>query len=246
MPPPKVRGDSRLSGSYRPPSRYASNRCSKTQTVNPWSCRNCSFARSDFRTLRSIGTSITSSSTRSQKSTVRMGSDAVDPLATAQNAPELCSCPWKTTKDACSFGLESGDRCLRWSATASATLPPAGGRGLKHHSTPRRIWSRSMPRNRAWKLPLAEAPVAFQRWMISKKIGPTLVLVKICSSSFCFASGSASIRSSSVVHAAARSSLVVTTRTLVAEARVGVWRVRKRNSTWRRASVRDRGRRCRR
>jgi len=49
-------------------------------------------------------------------------------------------------------------------------------------STPRRIWSSSMLSNSARKLP-SPKPWSPLRWMISKKIGPMTVCVKICSSS---------------------------------------------------------------
>src|SRR5690606_11134276 len=61
------------------------------------------------------------------------------------------------------------------------------------YSTPCCIWSRSMLSNRAWKLP-SPKPSLPLRWMISKKIGPSALVVKICSSLRCFVSGSASIR----------------------------------------------------
>ena len=48
-------------------------------------------------------------------------------------------------------------------------------------TTPRRIWSSSIDSNRALKLP-SPKPSSPLRWMISKKIGPITVLVKICSS----------------------------------------------------------------
>ena len=49
-------------------------------------------------------------------------------------------------------------------------------------STPRLIWSSSIDSNRARKLP-SPKPWSPLRWMISKKIGPITVCVKICSSS---------------------------------------------------------------
>ncbi len=48
-------------------------------------------------------------------------------------------------------------------------------------TTPRRIWSSSMDSNKALKLP-SPKPLSPLRWMISKKIGPITVSVKICSS----------------------------------------------------------------
>src|SRR3954463_12592085 len=47
-------------------------------------------------------------------------------------------------------------------------------------TAPRRIWSSSIDSNSAWKLPLPKPSLPFL-WMISKKIGPTTVWVKICS-----------------------------------------------------------------
>src|SRR5712672_3045414 len=48
------------------------------------------------------------------------------------------------------------------------------------HTTPRRIWSSSIDSNRALKLP-SPKPSLPLRWMISKKIGPITLAVKICS-----------------------------------------------------------------
>src|SRR5205823_8562407 len=52
-------------------------------------------------------------------------------------------------------------------------LPAAGLR------TPRRTWSSSIDSNRARKLPLPKPSSPFL-WIISKKIVPIIVLVKIC------------------------------------------------------------------
>jgi len=49
-------------------------------------------------------------------------------------------------------------------------------------TTPRRIWSSSIDSNSALKLPSPKPSSPFL-WMISKKIGPITVFVKICSSS---------------------------------------------------------------
>src|SRR6516165_8180185 len=57
------------------------------------------------------------------------------------------------------------------------------GGGKPRHleaSTPRRIWSRSIDSNRARKLP-SPNPSLPLRWIISKKIGPMTLVVKICS-----------------------------------------------------------------
>src|SRR5258705_12901405 len=51
---------------------------------------------------------------------------------------------------------------------------------VRHQITPRRIWSRSIERNSARKLP-SPKPSLPLRWMISKKIGPMQFWVKICS-----------------------------------------------------------------
>ena len=48
-------------------------------------------------------------------------------------------------------------------------------------STPRRIWSSSIDSNSARKLP-SPKPSSPLRWMNSKKIGPSTVPEKICSS----------------------------------------------------------------
>src|SRR5690606_4386040 len=60
-------------------------------------------------------------------------------------------------------------------------------------STPRFIWSRSIDSNSAWKLP-SPKPSLPLRWMISKKIGPNALVVKICSSRRDLVSMSASSR----------------------------------------------------
>src|SRR6516162_6499304 len=76
-----------------------------------------------------------------------------------------------------------------------AQFGQVGGGKPRHDeaSTPRRIWSRSIDSNRARKLP-SPNPSFPLRWMISKKIGPITVSVKICSSSPWPASGAPSIR----------------------------------------------------
>ena len=51
---------------------------------------------------------------------------------------------------------------------------------LETQMTPRRIWSSSMDSNNALKLP-SPKPWFPLRWMISKKIGPMTLAVKICS-----------------------------------------------------------------
>src|SRR5581483_6046267 len=68
-----------------------------------------------------------------------------------------------------------------------AHAPPLAGR------TPRRIWSSSMDSNRALKLP-SPKPSFPLRWMSSKKIGPIMFSVKICSSSPCPSLGAPSTR----------------------------------------------------
>ncbi len=66
----------------------------------------------------------------------------------------------------------TGSRCLTIIAMANCVLTVI---------TPRRIWSSSIDSNSAWKLPLPKPSLPL-RWMISKKIGPNMFSVKICSS----------------------------------------------------------------
>src|SRR6185437_5109555 len=60
-------------------------------------------------------------------------------------------------------------------------------------STPRRIWSSSIDSNSALKFP-SPKPSLPLRWMISKKIGPIMFSVNICSSSPCPSLGAPSTR----------------------------------------------------
>jgi hypothetical protein len=81
-----------------------------------------------------------------------------------------------------------------------------------------------MDSNSAVKLP-SPKPSLPLRWMISKKIGPMLVSVKICSSSFFLVSGSASIRMRFLRHP--REVLAVVRDALVDHVVVGVRRVQE-------------------